>query len=60
MLCIFLWQVKNKVALVECKLRVGGSMWVHLKPYDTSHMSAGISHRFIDAFQTDMMPILWL
>ena len=33
-------------------------MRVHHKPYDTSHMRAGILHRFTDGFQTDAMSIL--
>jgi hypothetical protein len=49
---------QGKVALVERKLSARGAMRVHRKPYGTSHMRAGIPHRFTDGFQTDAMSVL--
>ena len=37
-----------------------GGQRVRLKPYDTSHMLAGIPHRFINASATEKMSILWV
>ena len=31
-----------------------------MKPYDTSHVPAGIPHRFLNASETDKMSILWV
>lgn len=46
---------------------IAGEAWVEfdgqqvrLKPYDTSHMPAGVPHRFINASVTQPMSILWV
>ena len=37
-----------------------GGQRVRLKPYDTSHMPAGVPHRFLNASATETMSILWV
>ena len=37
-----------------------GGQRIRLNPYDTSHMLAGIPHRFINASATEKMSILWV
>jgi quercetin dioxygenase-like cupin family protein len=43
----------------EAFVEFGGKR-IRLKPYDTSHMLAGVPHRFINASATEKMSILWV
>ncbi len=43
----------------EAFVEFGGKR-TRLKPYDTSHMLAGVPHRFINASATEKMSILWV